>query len=136
MKLCATLHTIDKVSTEILNSIGDGVVILQGDLAAGKTTLVKSIAQHLGVTEAVTSPTFSLQQCYASDLFHYDIYNEGFEKFISLGLLEELEKPGLHLIEWGNNQLVDLLVSAGFSVMKVVIEKREQERCYIIEEVA
>ena len=108
-----------------------GVVILQGDLASGKTTLVKTFAKSFGVSEAVTSPTFSLQQCYGENLFHYDIYNHGLDHFISLGMLEELEREGYHLIEWGDDTLMQLLKRAGIPVTRVKIEKCEcDKRCY------
>jgi len=108
-----------------------GVVILQGDLASGKTTLVKTFAKSFGVSEAVTSPTFSLQQCYGENLFHYDIYNHGLDHFISLGMLEELEHEGYHLIEWGDDTLMQLLKRAGIPVTRVKIEKCERDkRCY------
>ena len=68
------------------------MVILKGDLASGKTTLVKAVVKAMGINEEVTSPTFSLQQVYAGKVFHYDMYNHGLEHFLSLGMLEELEK--------------------------------------------
>ena len=119
------------VAKELLEAIGsEGVVVLQGDLAAGKTTLVKAVALLMGVTESVTSPTFSLQQCYDDRIFHYDIYNHGLEQFMALGLFEELEKEGLHFIEWGDEQLVKLIASAGFNLLKVEIIKEDTKRCY------
>jgi len=108
-----------------------GVVILQGDLASGKTTLTQAFARYLGVEEAVTSPTFSLQQCYGNQLYHYDIYNHGFEHFIALGMLEELEKPGFHFIEWGDEALKNLLKSAQIPMVNVKIRKNlEEQRIY------
>lgn len=108
-----------------------GVVVLQGDLASGKTTLTKAAAKHLGIDEPVTSPTFSLQQRYGEQLFHYDIYNHGFEHFMALGLLEELEKPGYHFIEWGDDALIDILKLADIPVVVIEIEKCAQDaRCY------
>lgn len=113
-----------------------GVVILQGDLASGKTTLVKTFAKSFGVNEAVTSPTFSLQQCYGDNLFHYDIYNHGLDHFISLGMLEELEREGYHLIEWGDATLINILKSAAIPVIRVQIEKCERDkRCYEVSHV-
>jgi len=117
------LEEVDSLVHDIVRDFQEGVVILQGDLAAGKTTLVKKIAKKLGCIEEVTSPTFSLQQCYTDKLFHYDIYNHGLEHFISLGMLEELEKPGLHFIEWGSDDLVEILLSAGIETMTIKIEK-------------
>jgi tRNA threonylcarbamoyladenosine biosynthesis protein TsaE len=117
------LEELDILVESILKEMDDGVVILQGDLAAGKTTLVKKVAQKLGITEDVTSPTFSLQHCYAERLFHYDMYNHGLDHFLSLGMLEELEKEGLHFVEWGDDTLVEILESAGIETLVVAIEK-------------
>lgn len=108
---------------EISEKFQNGVIILRGDLASGKTTFVKALALHLGVSDDVTSPTFSLQQCYGDKIFHYDIYNHGIEHFLSLGMLEELERDGLHLVEWGDERLVDILVSAGIKTLTITIEK-------------
>ncbi len=108
-----------------------GVVILQGDLASGKTTLVKAFAKMLHLDDAVTSPTFSLQHCYGERLFHYDIYNHGLEHFIALGMLEELERPGYHLVEWGDDHLAEILKHAGMEVLVIRIEKcSDTTRCY------
>ena len=117
------LDALDLLVDEILVQIQNGVVILQGDLAAGKTTLVKKVAQKLGITEDVTSPTFSLQHCYGEKLFHYDMYNHGLDHFLSLGMLEELEKEGLHFVEWGDDALAEILESAGIETLVVEIEK-------------
>ncbi len=105
----------------------EGIVILKGDLAAGKTTLVKAVAKRLGIKDDVTSPTFSLQQCYGKNIFHYDIYNHGLDHFISLGMLEELDKKGLHFVEWGDDKLIEILTSAGMDVMSIEIQKSSNE---------
>jgi tRNA threonylcarbamoyladenosine biosynthesis protein TsaE len=120
---------LSQVCEVIRSKLPDGgVVILQGDLASGKTTLVKSFAKSMGVKDVVTSPTFSLQHCYGENIFHYDIYNHGLEHFISLGMLEELEREGYHLLEWGDDTLMDILKSAGMSAIKIKIEKCESDR--------
>jgi tRNA threonylcarbamoyladenosine biosynthesis protein TsaE len=111
-----------------IREFGNGVVVLRGDLAAGKTTLVKAVVEEMGCESEVTSPTFSLQQCYGDGIYHYDIYNHGLEHFISLGMLEELEKSGLHFIEWGDEKLIELLTSVGIDVMSVDIHKSSDER--------
>jgi tRNA threonylcarbamoyladenosine biosynthesis protein TsaE len=126
-KYCLKESELDSLSEDILANFQNGVVILRGDLAAGKTTLVKKIAKKMGVAEDVTSPTFSLQQCYGKNLFHYDIYNHGVEHFISLGMLEELEKEGLHFIEWGDEQLIELLKSVGIDTMVIEIAKTSKD---------
>ncbi|MBA3026474.1 MAG: tRNA (adenosine(37)-N6)-threonylcarbamoyltransferase complex ATPase subunit type 1 TsaE [Sulfurimonas sp.] len=121
------LDELDVLVDDILKSFKNGVVILRGDLAAGKTTLVKAMAKKLGYNEDVTSPTFSLQQCYGEKIFHYDIYNHGLEHFIALGMLEELDREGLHFVEWGDEKLSEILQNAGIDVITIEIEKISNE---------
>lgn len=128
-----SLEELDTICSEIYENFKNGVIILRGDLASGKTTFVKNMVKFLHVDEDVTSPTFSLQQCYANNIFHYDIYNHGLEHFISLGMLEELEKEGLHFIEWGDKNLVDILESAGIKTLIIDIEKQENSRIYKVD---
>jgi len=124
-----SLDELQEVCKAISTALPEGgVVILKGDLAAGKTTLTQAFAEYLGLEDAVTSPTFSLQQCYGDRLFHYDIYNQGLEHFLSLGMLEELEREGYHLVEWGDESLVKLLKSAHIPTITVEIEKTDNER--------
>ena len=129
-KYTLSINKLDTLAKDIISSFKCGVVILRGDLASGKTTLVKSIATEVGVKDEVTSPTFSIQQCYTHNIFHYDIYNHGLEHFISLGMLEELEKDGLHFIEWGDDALVEILSSADIPTLIIDIEKQSNNRIY------
>ena len=108
------------------------VVLLQGDLASGKTTLVKNYVKFLGIDDKVTSPTFSLQSIYSNNIFHYDVYNKTLAEFISLGLLEEFEKDGIHFVEWGDDKLLNLLNEYGFNTKVVKINKLNDKREYKI----
>jgi tRNA threonylcarbamoyladenosine biosynthesis protein TsaE len=107
-----------------------GVIVLQGDLSSGKTTFTQAFARFLGVEDAVTSPTFSLQQVYGKKLYHYDLYNYGFEKFLSLGMMEEFEREGYHLVEWGDEALLGWLKRGGFEAVVVKITKSDEESRY------
>ena len=116
------LNNLEGFAKELLDSLPkSAIVLLNGNLAAGKTTLVKSIVEQIGESGAVTSPTFSLQQRYGESLFHYDFYRVEFDDLEDLGLLEEFEKEGLHFIEWANEDLVNLLKDAGFSIYSISI---------------
>ena len=84
------------------------LIVLRGELGAGKTTLVKGIAAALGAAEAtdVTSPTFTLVHEYAGRkvrLYHLDLYRlETERELLTLGLDEMAEMPdALVLVEWG-----------------------------------
>ena len=123
---------IEILKSKLLDYQEDCVVILRGDLASGKTTLVKNYVKALGINEEVTSPTFSLQSIYDNKIFHYDVYNKTLEEFISLGLLEEFEKQGVHFVEWGDKKLEEILKSYGFNVLVLEIEKLEDKRQYIL----
>ena len=125
---------VKKVSSLTLKKNNDCVVILRGDLASGKTTFVKHFVKDLGLDDEVTSPTFFLQSIYSDKVFHYDVYNKSLEDFISLGLLEEFEKDGIHFVEWGDERLEELLKSYGFEVLVLNIKKEDDKRQYIINE--
>lgn len=119
---------------DIVNQYNDNVVILlQGDLASGKTTFVKNYVKFLGLGDEVLSPTFSLQSIYSDKIYHYDVYNKTLEEFISLGLLEEFEKKGTHFVEWGDDKLKSILLDYGFDVITLKINKLDNKREYIIE---
>ncbi|HZF71360.1 MAG TPA: tRNA (adenosine(37)-N6)-threonylcarbamoyltransferase complex ATPase subunit type 1 TsaE [Sulfuricurvum sp.] len=129
MKL--TLDELAQVCERIVAELPQGgVVILQGDLASGKTTLTQAFARYLRMEETVTSPTFSLQQRYGDTLYHYDLYNYGFEKFLSLGMMEELEREGYHLVEWGDTALIDLLKRCGIDCLILKIKKCDDQSRY------
>ena len=121
------LNELEKLAKEIDAKMKSGVIILRGDLASGKTSFVKAMVKYLGINEDVTSPTFSLQQCYGDKIYHYDMYNHGLQHFMSLGMLEELDKDGLHLIEWGDDELLDILHSAGMNVVNIQITKNTND---------
>lgn len=127
-------NQLSKVIDKLENLINKdaSIVLLRGDLASGKTTLVKNYVKSLNIDDLVTSPTFSIQTVYGENIFHYDVYNKSLEEFISLGLLEEFEKEGTHFVEWGDDRLDELLSSYGFHTIKVDIEKLENKRRYII----
>jgi tRNA threonylcarbamoyladenosine biosynthesis protein TsaE len=81
-----------------------GVVLLIGNLGAGKTTLAKGIASGRGAAPAdeVTSPTFTLIHEYRDSVYHIDLYRlEEAKEAATLGLEELFERDALVLIEWG-----------------------------------
>jgi tRNA threonylcarbamoyladenosine biosynthesis protein TsaE len=84
----------------------NSVIGLSGDLGAGKTEFVKGIAEGLGGTDLVTSPTFTLIHEYRSGrlpLFHMDFYRLETEKELDeIGFDDYLREPGICAIEWAD----------------------------------
>ncbi|CAA6823926.1 MAG: TsaE protein, required for threonylcarbamoyladenosine t(6)A37 formation in tRNA [uncultured Sulfurovum sp.] len=137
MEIIASLNELDKVVDTLNETLSsNAIVFLRGDLAAGKTTLTQVIAKRKGVAGEVTSPTFSLQQYYEGDdgtnLYHYDLYRLEHEEFMHMGLFEEFEKTGWHLVEWGSMELKAFLESVGYNVITIDIELFNSSRLYRI----
>ena len=81
------------------------LLLLAGDLGAGKTAFAQGFGAGLGVTEPITSPTFTLAQQYDGRLrmHHLDVYRlEQMSEVLDLGLAELLDDGGVVLIEWGD----------------------------------
>ncbi len=80
------------------------VVLLRGDLGAGKSELTRGIARGLGVRETVTSPSFTILNVYESGrcpLYHFDWYRlESEEELYELGMDEYLGGDGIAVVEW------------------------------------
>ncbi|MFT7823220.1 MAG: tRNA (adenosine(37)-N6)-threonylcarbamoyltransferase complex ATPase subunit type 1 TsaE [Sulfurimonas sp.] len=132
-KIVASLEQLDRVAAYLEETLPDAcIVFLRGDLAAGKTTLTQAIARKRGVEGEVTSPTFSLQHCYSDDLYHYDLYRLEDGEFMQMGLFEEFDKPGWHMVEWGSDALKTFLESAGYNVAMIEIEPMDRKRLYRI----
>ena len=102
------------------------VVLLDGDMGAGKTVFAKGVAQGLGIEEEVTSPTYAYMNDYDGRLFHYDCYRiETPEQAERLGLADYFDMGGICLIEWAQN-IAPLLPK---DVKRVQIKKiNENER--------
>ncbi|MFV0481180.1 MAG: tRNA (adenosine(37)-N6)-threonylcarbamoyltransferase complex ATPase subunit type 1 TsaE [Campylobacteraceae bacterium] len=109
-----------------------GIILLQGDLASGKTTLVKEFALNFGLKkEDVSSPTFSIMNVYKNGFFHYDIYNSGFSGMLQNGLFENLEEEGWHFVEWGESELEEMLKKFEMDFVKIeIITKDDNKRIY------
>ena len=107
------------------------IVLLDGDMGAGKTVFAKGVARGLGVEEEVTSPTYAYMNDYDGRLFHYDCYRiESVEQAERLGLADYFDMGGICLIEWSQN--ISPLLPSGCK--RVRIEKiNENERRITVE---
>lgn len=105
------------------------VVLLDGEMGAGKTVFAKGVAKGLDIQEEVTSPTYAYMNDYDGRLFHYDCYRiESVEQAESLGLADYFDMGGICLIEWAQN-IAPLLPK---KVKRVTIKKLDESRREII----
>ena len=102
------------------------ILLLDGDMGAGKTVFSKGVAKGLDIQEEVTSPTYAYMNDYDGRLFHYDCYRiESVAQAENLGLADYFDMGGICLIEWAQN-IAPLLPR---KVKRVDIRKRgENER--------
>ena len=109
------------------------VIAYRGDLGAGKTAFTRGLAQGLGCTDLVTSPTYTIVNEYLSGrlpLFHFDMYRlRSSDDLFDIGWEDYLDRGGVCAVEWSEN-VADALEDA----ILVTIEKTgEEERTITIE---
>lgn len=95
-----------KVVAEFISGLcsHQSVILLNGDLGSGKTTLVKYLLSLWGVEDIVSSPTFSIINEYLTErgeVYHMDLYRvENLDELVEIGLEEYLWSGSICLIEW------------------------------------
>jgi len=105
------------------------VILLSGDLGAGKTQLTKGVADGLAVVEPVTSPTFNILLVHQGrvPLYHFDLYRlEHADELEDLDYYATLESDGVSIVEWGD-RFAEAAPAQGLSV-SMLIEGDEARR--------
>jgi len=99
------------------------ILVLSGDLGVGKTIFTKGFAEGLGVTEPVTSPTFTIVREYDEGripFYHFDVYRiSDPDEMYAIGFDEYVDSDGVCLLEWG--ELIRDILPKGSS--RILIEK-------------
>ena len=102
------------------------VIAYRGDLGAGKTAFTRGLARGLGITDPVTSPTYTIVNEYTSGrlpLFHFDMYRlHSADDLFDIGWDDYLERGGICAVEWSEN-----VAEAMENALIVTIEKTGEE---------
>lgn len=108
LRIETTSECATEAAGELLGSLvraGD-VVLLSGDLGAGKTHLTKGVAVGLGIRETVTSPTFNIMLVHGGgrlELYHIDLYRlDDAGQLEGIGYFDALDAGGVSVVEWGD----------------------------------
>lgn len=122
--LTSSAHETFELAISLSKTLTGGeVVLVDGEIGAGKTVFCKGLACGLGVVEAVTSPTYSINNIYDGEkleFHHFDFYRiTNIEEAITLGLHESFGKANaVCAIEWSEN-ILPLLPTAGLIQVKI-----------------
>ncbi len=105
-KILTSLADTEEVARMLAKRLDrPAVIAFTGELGAGKTTFIKYLCKHLGFDGEVTSPTFTIMNCYEGRLpiYHYDMYRiHGADALYDIGYYD-YESSGISLIEWSEN---------------------------------
>lgn len=108
----ASEQETEAIGREMAQQLAPGAVVaFTGDLGAGKTAFVRGMAQGLGISQRVTSPTFTIVNEYEgpTPLFHFDMYRlNGSEDLFDIGWEDYLSRGGVCAVEW-SEQVADAL---------------------------
>ena len=118
---------------KLADELKEGDVLgLIGDLGTGKTTLTKYIAEGLGITETITSPTFTIVNEYHSGRlprFHFDAYRlEAAGDAFEVGMEEYFDRGGISIIEWAD--MVAEVLPEDAKLILMEYGEEEGERIY------
>ena len=130
----SNLSELPAAARQLLNLFpGKKIFAFFGEMGVGKTTFIKAICEVLGVTDTISSPTFSIVNEYKSaegeKIFHFDFYRiNSINELYDLGYEDYFYSDSYCFIEWSEN--AEELLPEGF--VKVVFTKKGEERIVLI----
>ena len=129
MKIKFELNQLKKTSKELKKNISHNVVLICGEMGAGKTTLIKELLSLMSVIDNVSSPTFSIINEYSTDkdetIYHMDLYRiRDISELDNIGFFEYLESGKICLIEWG--EIIEELIDSEYN--KFTLTREDDSR--------
>ncbi len=127
-----SLEETEKIAEDFAKTLKSGdIVLLSGDLGAGKTQFTKGVAKGLGINDTIPSPTFTIMNSYENRLFHFDLYRlHSFEELINVGAEEFLYSNGISILEWP--ECVGLENFPDYAIMVTILKLDEFKREIVI----
>ena len=124
-KKVVELKDIKVLANDIISASQEKLIVFKGDLGSGKTTLIKSLIQSLGIKEQGSSPSFSLINVYENEhykVYHCDLYRlKSYEEALDIGLEDYLaDEDSWCFIEWP--EVVEFLLPKPYQLIELNIE--------------
>jgi tRNA threonylcarbamoyladenosine biosynthesis protein TsaE len=112
-----------EISLKVTNNFNYKIILISGEMGAGKTTLIKQILTGLNVIDNVSSPTFSIINEYktksADLIYHMDLYRVNkIEELEEIGFFEYLESGNFCFIEWG--EIIENMIGEDYNKFKII----------------
>lgn len=133
--LLNSIDTINSAAEWVIENIHTKkIIIVDGEMGAGKTTLIKTIGKLLGVQQVINSPTFSIVNEYETHtgeiIYHFDCYRiETIREALEIGIPEYLESGNRCFIEWAEN--ISSLLPDDVCKIKIFVDEKHQRRLII-----
>ena len=132
MEITYKLSELNKACDFILNNVKNEIILISGDVGAGKTTLIKEYCKLIGVNEVVNSPTYTLINEYLSkngNVVHMDLYRvKNINEINELGLLDYFEN-NLVIIEWP--EIILKILDLNHSILKITYLNKNERKLSI-----
>lgn len=131
------VEELQSVSSHIITSSTkkNNIILVEGQMGAGKTTLIKTLCQSIGVKDNVNSPTFSLVNEYRdlqnTPIYHFDFYRMNDpEEALDIGVDEYFDSGHICFIEWAD--MLGPYLPEAFCTIKISVDESQQRTIELI----
>ena len=123
MKIKYQLNQLKEISLKVTQNFNHKIVLISGEMGAGKTTLIKQILIGLNVIDNISSPTFPIINEYKTKskdlIYHMDLYRiNKIEELEEIGFFEYLESGNLCFIEWG--EIIENMIREDYNKFNLI----------------
>jgi len=119
------LEEVEMVAKKLLDTATSKIILFEGDMGVGKTTLIKTLVKLLGCNDVVSSPTFALVNEYVGDtntIYHFDLYRiETEDELYDFGIDTYIDSDHYVFVEWPS--ILKPLIQDQFTVVDITLSE-------------
>ncbi len=128
-----SIEELNSVAKEIISNFQHKIILFEGEMGTGKTTLIKEIILQMGSKDEVSSPTFSIVNEYETPMgkvFHFDLYRiKSEEEAMDFGVEEYLDSGNYCFIEWPDK--IENLISGAHHTVKIIVQENQRTIIFV-----